>query len=390
MANFAIELWHLAFLTCFAEAITLPKPAGPYEVSIAITKLTDPTRYDPWAPQKEFRSIMVSAYVPTRPSQPCRQKTTGYMPALTAAYEDIDYSIFGIPNGTFECFMFPVCQSRGQPGNGRSQAYPLIVFSPGLGNSRLIYGALAKSIASEGSVVLTIDHPYDAFVVEYPDHTVVLGANITTDAQILKALEVRTQDVQFLLNSLESPPMQKKVVSASEVHLSLENIVMYGHSLGGATVAEVMIKDTRIAGGVNLDGTFVGRTVATNPAIPTLNRPFLIMAHENKNQSTDQSWKVFWSRLSGPALELTLNGSQHGTFSDLPLLANLLGMNLNNSPNLSAVLGSLEGERVIQILTSYLASFFDYVQHGNQSPLLEGAISKYPEISVTNRKGWKG
>lgn len=55
---------------------------------------------------------------------------------------------------------------------------------------------MAQSLASEGYVVVTIDHPYDADVVEFPDGSYVLAANISSDddAALDSLLEVRNPD----------------------------------------------------------------------------------------------------------------------------------------------------------------------------------------------------
>lgn len=45
------------------------------------------------------------------------------------------------------------------------------MFSPGLSASRLLYSAQARALASYGYIVITLDHPYDALFVEFPDGT---------------------------------------------------------------------------------------------------------------------------------------------------------------------------------------------------------------------------
>lgn len=54
-----------------------------------------------------------------------------------------------------------------------------------------MYSTSAGDLASQGYVVITVDHPYDAAIVEFPDGSVVRGANFSTLAAIQKTLEVR-------------------------------------------------------------------------------------------------------------------------------------------------------------------------------------------------------
>ena len=83
------------------------------------------------------------------------------------------------------------------------------MFSPGAGTSRLYYGALAQSLASSGYAV-TIDHPYDADVVEFLDGTLVFNANITSDILSLgKTVSTRVSDASFALTQLGQPSVVK-------------------------------------------------------------------------------------------------------------------------------------------------------------------------------------
>lgn len=59
---------------------------------------------------------------------------------------------------------------------------------------------MAQALASKGYIVISVDHPFDADIVEFPEGSTVLAANITTDAQIEAALEVRSSDVSFVID----------------------------------------------------------------------------------------------------------------------------------------------------------------------------------------------
>ena len=82
-----------------------------------------------------------------------------------------------------------------------------------------------------------------------------------------------------------------------------------------------MLTDNRIAAAVNLDGTVFGDVLNEG-----LSSPFMIMSHQGKNLTTDPSWARVWPKVTGSKLAVTLNGTVHGSYSDLPLLANTLGL----------------------------------------------------------------
>lgn len=78
--------------------------------------------------------------------------------------------------------------------------------------------------------------------------------------------------------------------------------------------------------------------------------------------------------------ELELVDSAHLTFADLPLLRDVLGIAEVVPPQLSSLLGSLKGERVVQILGAYVAAFFDFALRRKREGLLAGPSGAYPEV----------
>ena len=90
---------------------------------------------------------------------------------------------------------------------------------------------------------------------------------------------------------------------------------MFGHSLGGATAGTATVNDTRIKGGLDMDGAIFGDVLEEG-----LDRPFLLV--------TAETWAQLWSMLSGWN-ELESAGSLHYTFSDFPSQLETLGIKLN-------------------------------------------------------------
>jgi hypothetical protein len=95
----------------------------------------------------------------------------------------------GLPEALFEDIRINFCQPSACHGT-KHQKYPLVVFSPGLSASRLLYTLQAKALASYGFVVVTIDHPYDATFVEFPDGSSVRGTVGYSDGESDLATEV--------------------------------------------------------------------------------------------------------------------------------------------------------------------------------------------------------
>ena len=69
---------------------------------------------------------------------------------------------------------------------------------------------------------------------------------------------------------------------------------------------------------------------------------------------------------------ITIQGTTHYDFSDLPLLSPL-------APKLG-LKGPINGKRVTAIVNDYLLSFFDRTLKGVPTDLFQGQIQKYNEV----------
>lgn len=129
-------------------AIQFPPPIGPYNTTLVTTKLVDYDRVDPYSADHELRTLMISVFSPAS-SAMCDLHDISYMDPITAAFEDSEYAYAGVLPGSVESLALKTCQK--QPGSNlkpvplvKTPAYPLILFSPGMGNSRLLYNYMAQ------------------------------------------------------------------------------------------------------------------------------------------------------------------------------------------------------------------------------------------------------
>lgn len=345
-----------------------------YPISITSFALTDPTRQDPFAPSPRPRSLMASAYTPV---PFCAHKTNAsYMPPATAAYQDTRFSVYGLPNGTFEALELQVC---GKPA-ARSRScgtpsFPLVVFSGALGTSRLLYSSMLQSVAAAGYVVVSLDHPYDTDIVEFPDGSTVEAIDISSDTDLEKALTTRVQDIGFLYSQLANTSFTAQILPGSSARFSVSNTAVFGHSFGGAAAAAALLEVPSLKGALDIDGTLFGPILTTGTA-----KPFMLLGHENKTQATDPSWQAVWGNLAGWKKEYEVKGSAHYSFSDLPLIASSLGFQELLPAEVGEVLGVVEGKRMMEITVAYVTGFLDYVLKSGSEKKLEQASKEFPEV----------
>lgn len=376
----AMAFAKLSCLSAASEAL-LPLPRGQYGTVLSTTKLVDLFRIDPFASHKQPRAVMISMFYPVLNSKCSNPIPTSYMPPTTAASHDALYGAYGIPNATFESLRLQVCSGLHWSDSDIPRP-PIVLFSPGLGNSRLLYNSIAQSVASNGYIVVSIDHPYDASIVEFPDGSVIMAANISTADQIELALVTRTDDVSFVLNELSKPVVSRGLFPSMSRGLNVREVGIFGHSLGGATSIAAMVNDSRISGGVNLDGTFFGPAISEGTE-----QPFLIIGHQGKDRSNDCSWRAMWPRLKGWRLEIGVNGTQHASWTDLPILVDVLGLRSALPPAVIQVLGGISGARISEITRMYLGAFFNKALVGDTSLLLQRPSSSYPEVIFVDAHG---
>jgi hypothetical protein len=362
-----------------AAQVLLPKPNGTYEVGVGVMELIDESRLQPFAPTVQHRKLMVSLFYPVNSNKPTTPVL--YFPPETAAFEDSsEQSNYGLasPNGTFEKLALQLAGKS--PQTQGTLDFPVVLFSPAEATTRLFYSVIAQTIASSGYIVVTIDAPYDVDIVEYPDGSVALinatVAASATVADIDLAVSVRAQDASFVLDQLHNSSVTSQLIPGSSHGLNVSKVAMFGHSLGGVASAAAMLNDSRIAGGLNMDGSMWGPVVQKG-----LDRPFMLMAHTYHTRANDSSWFDIWPNLRGWKLDIELANSLHYTFSDFPIVLQTLGIVPNATTANKLHLTDLNGSRALKIVTTYVTAFLDMVLKCKPSPLLQGPVAAFPEVT---------
>jgi dienelactone hydrolase len=268
---------------------------------------------------------------------------------------------------------------------GTRRSHPLVVLSPGFTNSRSALTALAEDLASHGYVVAGIDHTYESYGTAFPDGRVTTclarQARQRDSGFKEKVVGGRTADVSFVLSELTGahPPWPGAAL------IDPSRIGMAGHSLGGAATIAALLADSRIRAGVDMDGS----TVAEIPA-GGLARAFLFLGKQATYtpgsggavtpgtrdwkllRSAVITWERDWALLTGWKRWLVVAGAVHASFTDLALLADQAGIDIE---------AGLSGARSLDITRAYVRAFFDQHLRGRPQALLDQPSSRYPEVT---------
>ncbi|KAI9166283.1 putative 1-alkyl-2-acetylglycerophosphocholine esterase [Paramyrothecium foliicola] len=357
--------------TALANLISLPR--GPFSVNWTVSELVDNDRVDPFN-ATHFRRLMVTQFTPV---QRCKCKNVcrlPYMPAEVARIEDEileDYlGDVGWPAGVLATLEIEACCELRNEASSDVAKFPTVFLGSGLNTTRLFYTATAQHFASMGNVVYTVDHPYETDVVQFLNGDIIFGGRVAANRQnpndttsLEFGLDVRTQDISFILDTLK-----------------VDRAVYIGHSFGGASAAAAVLAEDRLAGGVNLDGTLWGPVQHKG-----VHRPFLTFGSEGHNSSADSelSWDNFFAAMEANhpdvwSKEISINGSVHNSYWDMPVIGDVTGLS-ENEELADLFFGSVRGDRIMKIIREYLGDFVDFALGGEEG-LLAGPSSDYPDV----------
>jgi predicted dienelactone hydrolase len=358
----------------------LPTPSGTLAVGRMELDWTDPTRIDPLAEQANPpRELAIWVWYPARAE--ASQNTAPYFPPAWAQARNKDQGI-----GILIERKLTRIQTHSYENAPLAEAqpdYPVLIMEPGLGPAIPDYTVLAENLASHGYIVVGINPTYSSNLVVFPDGRVVFRSNkgtIPDNATFAQAeqlgnslISVWVKDVIFVMNQLEK--VNASPASPFYQHLELDHMGVFGHSFGGATAIIVCQQDPRCKAGANLDGTPFGS--GTSAPIPV---PFLLMS-EDYSTGCDQNCTKFRQTANlgqpGAIYDLSIKGTRHFNFSDLPLRQIQAVRPLFR---LAHLIGSIDPARGEEITNAYLVAFFDRYLKNTDAGLLNGPSPQNPEV----------
>ncbi|HEV8690553.1 MAG TPA: hypothetical protein VGQ91_09685 [Ideonella sp.] len=120
---------------------------------------------------------------------------------------------------------------RGAPA--AAAAVPLVVFSHGIGGSRLGYSYLGRHLAEQGWASLHVQHVGSDRALWW-GNPFGLVSRLKTAARESEAMD-RVRDLRFALDRLLDPALQHAQIGRPAEHIDAQRIVAAGHSYGANT-----------------------------------------------------------------------------------------------------------------------------------------------------------
>jgi hypothetical protein len=378
----ALMLVLLAVFTALPVVLPVPSiPAsnGPYQVGTRIYDLTDVSRQELYSGKTEARRFQIQVWYPSEPGPsdedaPWMSDAEIFAPSI-ATY--IDMPPFFLDH--LKLVKMPAYKdSKIAP---TTEGYPVILFSHGWNGFNAQNTGQAIQLASHGYVVVGVQHTYGAVVTVFSDGTIAHnnpsalpnGApDDEYEAAAQKLVQQWADDLGYALRFLEEETND----SASPFHKSLDlsRVGVYGHSTGGGAAIQFCGTNARCNALLGMDPFM--RPVSVEVLENGVSQPAFFMFSQHWADDVDSRNSILFHRFipnaSNPLGVVSIDGTTHYDFSDLPLLSPL-------APRLG-LKGPISGLRVTTIINDYLLSFFDRTLKGVPTDLFEPQNQKYNEV----------
>ena len=276
------------------------------------------------------------------------------------------------------------------PENAEGE-YPLVIFSHGaFGYYQSNFSTYAE-LASNGYIVVALDHPHHAFFTTDTDgKTVTVDTDFiedvikinedTSDEEVYTIsqswLKLRVDDENFVLDTIETAKRNKSIdeswhtddqtgiISVLE-HTDTDKIGLMGHSLGGATAVALGRERSDIDAVIDLDGTMLGEIKGVeNGKNVYYSEPYPVPVLDFTKETDYNDREQYKSEKGYPYVNeyvtdnakvsktVVFNGVKHMDFTDLPLI----------SPFLASMLGSgdADHEETLTTVNGIVLNWFDY------------------------------
>lgn len=355
----------------------VPEPTGPHPVGTMTDVLVDASRKELYSGNPDDdRKFMIQTWYPAGSTQglqpaPWMEDAARIAPEIA--------SWLGLPGFSLDHLELARTSSyQDAPVDRENGPYPVLLFSHGWGGFRAQNTYQMQELASHGYIVVGLEHPYGAVATVFPDGEMVrnnpqaLGRDGEDSEFTLNAQRLVDQwagDMAFTLDTLQV--RNTTPGDPLEGVMDLERVGVLGHSTGGGATVQFCGTDLRCDSGLPMDAfmTPVSDMVLEEGA----RQPFLFLFSEDwSSAGNDALFDQFYQNLDTPVGILTILGTSHYDFSDLPALSPL-------APYLG-LKGPLPGSRVLEIINDYSLAFFNQTLKDISSSLLDGPNPEYPEV----------
>lgn len=368
----------------FAAALPLmlpvplvPSPSGGMTVGTVSLEIVDADRDELWGERPGGpRTFMVQVWYPARDADGI---PTGVWTEDWDVVAPATARLLGLPSW----FLSHTRYTHGHTHESAPIAngtFPVVVYSHGWTGFRSVAMTQMEALASNGYVVVAIDHAYAAVATKFPDGEVVRydpaalpDPGAVTAVERARAsetlVEVLSEDVITVLDEMDLGVGGRfaNFVGA----LDLQRVGVFGHSAGGGAAIRVCLLDERCDAVLGFD-PWVEPLPARVLGVEAT-RPALYMRSDDwRGTQNDALLRGLAGRGQSVTYWLGVDGTDHNDFTIAPLLTSWGGR--------FGFSGSLPAGRLLPIIDNYLVGFFDVFLLGTGSASLDSVV--FPAVTL--------
>ena len=355
----------------------MPRPSGPAPIGTQTFELVDTDREEIYGENPGgSRRFMVQAFYPAVLAQ-------NDEPMLWAEDWDVLAPAMarsqGLPSWILNHTKYTDSYSH-PDARVVAGSFPVIIYSHGWTGSRSIAPNQLETLASNGYLVLSIDHTHaavvtvlsDGEVVEYdpialPEEEDVGAEEYQLASEIL--VETFANDIAAVLDALDLGEEGPFGELANVADASLVGV--YGHSTGGGASVRACLLDERCDAVLGMDAWVEPLPDDILKITPT--KPALYMRSDGwRGTPNDNLLRGIADRSEATTYWLGIEGASHNDFTAAPLMSPVSGA--------FGFRGSIPRGRIIPIIDNYLLGFFDVFLLGTGTAALDSVA--FEEVAV--------
>ena len=340
----------------FFPIYEIPAPEGEFSIGTFTFDLTDPDRVEMYGDSAgTLRRIRVQVWYPSDDVSGYNQEfwlQDGIKLSRSLAKEMrlpfflLDHTADVLSNAYFEA-----------PISGKKDSYPLIILSHGWMGFRNLHNDFAELLASNGFIVMGIDHTYGAQMTVFSDG---FAAEIDKNAlpnrdstpNFLNYAEqlvlTYAGDIKLVLDALESINSGNfsKIINGN---LDLSQVGLMGHSTGGGANVSVALADDRVKALFAMDAWV--EPLGMENMTKGLSIPALFLRSEQWEGGLNDDYLISLVENSDIAQIIQIEGTTHIDFTMSAMFSSLTGI--------IGFTGELDREVSASIQHEYVLEFFN-------------------------------
>ena len=250
------------FINLF-PTFSLPEPTGEYAVGTTSYHFIDSEREETYtADPNDKREITAKVWypsveVPEADTTPYFSEELSSAIALGLDIPPADFSNVINSISTNSVANAPVAEAESE--------FPVLIFSHGFGDLPELNAVTAEELASQGYVVVALNHTYDSTVNIFPDGQVIPQSSLFDEAEneqlldlLAESIDIRAEDAQFVLDELEEIDAGDDPTGLFSGKLDLERVGMYGVFFGWCNCCQSIISRFSFSSRNKFRWSFVG------------------------------------------------------------------------------------------------------------------------------------